>query len=326
MKLLTGDAIAREITKLVRKRGKVRAAVAFWGADAAADTGLESKDKGQILCDLFSGGCNPYEVKKLMGYGLDVKTLHGMHAKIWINGDSVILGSANASANGLGFEQKAMDVALRNIPNTEVNVLIRDRNFSEAATDWFDRQWDHSKPVTKLKLKEAELLWKRRKRRGAGRVSDISILTAVNESRLLRHFSKLRVAAYTNGVSKEAEQIFEERKRGYPTACNLGFYEWDKAMTRGTVYIDFVFSPRGETKSKYGGMWKVLETVQQSTGEGYRVVVADQVFDFRGYRFPKGEQAEVEKRLDAWLEDNERERKDGLDLKFIEFWKKTTST
>ena len=143
MKLLTGDSIAREIKKLVEKRGKVRAAVAFWGAGAAEETGLSSKGKGQILCDLFSGGCNPKEVKKLRDSGLEVRTLHGMHAKLWINGDSVILGSANASTNGLGFEKKAVtgktmtgairDIALRDIPNTEVNVVIRDRSFSKNA-------------------------------------------------------------------------------------------------------------------------------------------------------------------------------------------------
>ena len=125
MKFLTGDAIAREITKLVRKRRKVRAAVAFWGSGAAEQTGLASKGEGQILCDLFSGGCNPKEIEKLMGVGLEVRTLGGMHAKLWTNGDSVILGSANASTNGLGFEQKTMTGALRDILNTGVKARAR---------------------------------------------------------------------------------------------------------------------------------------------------------------------------------------------------------
>ena len=324
MKFLTGDEIAREIKHLVNKRGKVRAAVAFWGSGAAEETGLASKGKGQILCDLFSGACNPNEVRKLRDSGLEVRTLHGMHAKLWINGDSVILGSANASTNGLGFEQKTMTSALRDIPNTEVNILIRDRNLSKAAVDWFDCQWGQAKLITKQELKEAKSLWERRKRRGPGRVSDISILTAVNDSRLLRHFSNLEVTAYINEASDEAEQIFEEEKREYPEACNIGFYEVEEAIAPGTVYMDFTFSLAG--KSKYHGMWKVMGTAQQSTSFGYRVVFVDEVFDFQGYRFPKSEQAEVKKRLDAWLGANKRERKDGVDCNFVEFWKKTTST
>ena len=285
MKFLTGDEIAREIKHLVEKRGEVRAAVAFWGSGAAEETGLASKGKGQILCDLFSGGCNPKEIEKLMGVGLEVRTLGGMHAKLWINGDSAILGSANASTNGLGFEHKAMTDALRDIPNTEVNVVIRDRSFSKNAEEWFGRQWGLAKPVTKLKLKETQLLWKRRKCRGPGRMSDTTILTAVNESRLHRHFSNLRLTAYTNEASDEAEQILQEGKREYPEACNIDFCEMDEAIVPGTVYMDFTFSL--ERKSKYHGMCKVMGTAQQSTSLDYRVVLLIKYFIFKVIDFQK---------------------------------------
>ena len=104
MRLLTGTDVHREVVRIMSRTGEVMAAVAYWGDGASERTGItrkKSRNKARVICDLLSGACNPAEIDKLMKLGVQVKTLDRLHAKIWIGGNTVILGSANASKNGL---------------------------------------------------------------------------------------------------------------------------------------------------------------------------------------------------------------------------------
>jgi hypothetical protein len=60
----------------------------------------------RILCDACSGACNPDELAKLLEGRFDLRTRNGLHAKVVITSVSVIIGSANASANRLGQESE----------------------------------------------------------------------------------------------------------------------------------------------------------------------------------------------------------------------------
>ncbi|MBC7102912.1 MAG: phospholipase D family protein [Parvibaculum sp.] len=106
IRFVADKKIIDEVQSLIGRSSDVSAAVAYWGKNSVKETGITQRKKGstRILCDLFSGACNPDEVLKLLKCGVEVKTLDGMHAKVWVNRDTAIVGSANASANGLGFE------------------------------------------------------------------------------------------------------------------------------------------------------------------------------------------------------------------------------
>jgi hypothetical protein len=49
----------------------------------------------------MSGACNPDVIRKLMNLGAEIKMVDGMHARIYWTRAGAIIGSANASANGL---------------------------------------------------------------------------------------------------------------------------------------------------------------------------------------------------------------------------------
>ena len=68
----------------------------------------------RIICDLLSGACNPVEIEKLKGLdGVRVRTRDRLHAKVWIGGNDVIVGSANASHNGLpGDDEDAANASI----------------------------------------------------------------------------------------------------------------------------------------------------------------------------------------------------------------------
>ena len=103
MRFLSGTEIQREVSDLVNRDGDTSIAVAYWGHDAVDRTGIAQKKNGnlRILCDLLSGFCNPFPIEVLRMGEIPVRTLNLLHAKVWINGSNVILGSANASVYGL---------------------------------------------------------------------------------------------------------------------------------------------------------------------------------------------------------------------------------
>ncbi len=68
--------------------------------------GIQNDQNLTIVCDVRSGACNPAEIcwlQNVLGTQR-VRTFDRPHAKVWLGREMAIVGSANASANGLGFK------------------------------------------------------------------------------------------------------------------------------------------------------------------------------------------------------------------------------
>ena len=168
MNFLSNQRILEQVRSLVGEDGDVRAAVAFWGSNAVDQTGIAHKRNGRVrvLCDLFSGSCNPYEIETLLNCSnvkVKVRTLYGMHAKVWANGDHVIVGSANASMNGLGFETGGS--------NVEAAVELRSRAKAKQVRAWFKENWNSEATleVDQQVLAEAKNVWDKRQKNNTPR-------------------------------------------------------------------------------------------------------------------------------------------------------------
>lgn len=141
------------------QRGKIDIAVAFWGDGAVEMLGLSSKRKFRILLDLATGGTNPYEVRKLLSIAPDsVKCLDRLHAKVYVTDKELVVGSANASANGLGVEGKEASHW------HELGLLTDNAPPVAEAKNWFNRQWRSAELITEPMLQAAEKAWKNRQR------------------------------------------------------------------------------------------------------------------------------------------------------------------
>ena len=103
---LKGDDLSKKIRKVVKGKD-ARCAVAFWGLDAVKELfgqkRLEREDV-HVVCDLGMGGTNP---KTLRALGApdnpNIRYLDGLHAKVFLSESGAVVGSANASNNGIGF-------------------------------------------------------------------------------------------------------------------------------------------------------------------------------------------------------------------------------
>ena len=88
--------------------------------------------------------------------GVPVKTYDKMHAKVCISSHTVIIGSANISANGLGF-----DNVIETKGNVEASVLVTDRTFSRHVREWFKDLWERSEVISPAHIESARNQWKK---------------------------------------------------------------------------------------------------------------------------------------------------------------------
>jgi hypothetical protein len=146
----------QHLAEWVRKQtGTLDMAVAFWGAGSIEELGLDKRKKPfRVLLDLSAGATNPWVVKTLLDLQpKGVRHVHRLHAKAYIGEKEVVIGSANASANGLGLEGTE---ATR---WTELGMLTNDKKMMKDTADWFEFLWDSAKKPTPAKIEKAKATW-----------------------------------------------------------------------------------------------------------------------------------------------------------------------
>ena len=265
MRFLTGTDIHREVVNIMSRTGEVMAAVAYWGSGASELTGIarkKNRKKTRIICDLLSGSCNPAEIEKLMKFGVQVKTLDRLHAKVWCSGNDVILGSANASNNGL--PDKDQDTLRANV---EAAILTNDPSLSQEMLRWFETQWQTSTAIDEELLDRARTMWNHRNR--FSRAFTATFLHQFWNPQQKDRLSGLRLVAYQEtDWSKDAERFRKEKAGLHYSDEELAvlngeapFYEWplhypDWNPGAGTVLMDFTCKSK-DGRFTFNGFWSV---------------------------------------------------------------------
>ena len=165
---LYGDQLSQKIREIFRGEN-VRCAVAFWGRDAVKElfgTDVLERDDVHVVCDLSMGGTNP---ATLRAFGApdnqNIRFHDGLHAKVFLSENGAIVGSANASNNGIGFMEG-------DAPLTEAGIFIEVNSEPwQKASEWFKALFsDRAQTVDTDALNAAQLAWDRRCGAGGQRV------------------------------------------------------------------------------------------------------------------------------------------------------------
>lgn len=143
-------------------------AVAYWGKGAESKLRLkQAPESFRLICDLRSGSCNPETIKSIWKKRPDsVKYLDGLHAKVYLGDSTAIVGSANASAAGTGWEGDEADYL------TEAAVKIEDVQTVNVIVEWMNDLWSKAEPLDDKVLKVAIQTWNKRRR---GRPTNVPI-------------------------------------------------------------------------------------------------------------------------------------------------------
>lgn len=100
MSFIEGKKLHSEIIGTLKSKNAKCCAVAFIGKGSASLI----KGNTRILCNLFSSGTNPYEVRKMLSMkNIALRHLDNLHTKIYLTDDYAIHGSANMTDHALNF-------------------------------------------------------------------------------------------------------------------------------------------------------------------------------------------------------------------------------
>ena len=252
---VSGAALSKAI-RAVMAEGPCDLAVAFWGAGAANLLGLPEQASGyRIACDAFSGACNPKTIKDLLNRGTSVVNVGGIHAKVYVGSSSMVVCSANASANGLGEEDSELDPAL------EAGVLLYSSDAIGVARAWFQGLFDGGTTLTSNDLKKITALWKARRLKRPTRRRMFRLIDVVLNDPSWFEGRGLRVVVY-DGAEPPASVIATYKASPYHVkdpkreADDWPFY-WstgDWKVDAGELILDFEVD--GD-KVECSGVWQV---------------------------------------------------------------------
>ncbi len=261
MKLLTEIEAPRAIGELLAGAETAKFAVAFWGNEAAATLGISSSSKPlKIICNLESGACNPSEIRKLlkMTTNVEVRTNPRLHAKVYWTPSGVVIGSSNASANGLAVEGKELSSW------AEANVLTTDPKMLEQTSAWFDALFAASNPITEADLTLAADLWNRRQFvRPMIVKTNVGLIETVRNNLDHPIWTSVKVACWQDGLSESAASRLSTIVNDHQSGEDISAYEgWQTYLAEGDWTFDFFIETDGSIS--FNDIWSIIPALPSS--------------------------------------------------------------
>lgn len=215
------DEYKSRLEQLLDNEPCLSLAIAFWGQGAADLVSSRPGKDFRILCNLMSGGTNPYVIQELRGLAsesdgrIQIRQCDQLHAKVVVGNSQALIGSANVSTNGLGLGHQGVAQWL------EAGVLTSDESVVDGARKWFDELWesDAASVVKDEDIAAAIRIWTLNRR---GR----QLPSNPEDQFDLRHFSALDLEdmpayaiLYRDETSEEANKVVEDFERKQPESA-----------------------------------------------------------------------------------------------------------
>lgn len=242
---LNENAASKALREHFAASKNISLAVAFWGAGATRDLGLDKRLDAKIVLNLAMGGTNPAEVVFMRELGLDVRQADDLHGKVYLFDDVAIIGSSNASSNGLAF-QNGDGLGWR-----EANILVEDAQTVDSARLWV--RGLTTRPITEEDLDLAQIAW--RKRRDAiANISDVtSLLDQLEQRPGFFRDRAVYLTVWMDQMDPEAVEALEEIK-GSEGLRNLSAWQSFPDLPREGHFLDFELGERGGVTG--WGLWE----------------------------------------------------------------------
>jgi len=234
-----------------------------------------------------------------------------MRRSTWTRAGAII-GSANASANGLGEEDTEIS------SEAEAAICTDEPEVLRKASEWFNEQWKNGVLVDEPLLRQAKVLWKPRRGNRPVR-SKKSLLDLLRNNPDWFRERPIRLVVYDNEeMSEEAWATWERDKGKLYDSASLRHYDeigwmplyeddtgWDVA--RSEYVIDYNGDNR---KPSFGGIWRVRQEkafVPLRSSKKHRLILLDESAAPFGLRFPRAEQNELGRQIKRVLAQENRE-------------------
>lgn len=213
VELLREHELAPAFRKALKRAGSAVIAVPFWGKGAVKLLGLDAGHVVRVICNLDHPGCNPFVIEELRKHKVRVRTHRRLHAKLYATDAAAIVGSSNASTNGLTVEGKEAQGWV------ELNVASGEAGFVAGVLAEFECLWDSDETVQvrAVDIKRAKARRAKLPPFGALFEDDLGLFEAVRK--MPAAFADVYLAVYDDDLSKNAKGAlsgFQKNATGLP--------------------------------------------------------------------------------------------------------------
>ena len=222
MELVTEAEMRARLAELVEESTQVRMAVAFWRVGSLDNLNLTAGTT-RIICNLARGATNPHEIDKIRNAGIEVFQHDDLHAKAYLFNRAALIGSSNASANGLAYQGEEYRGWV------EANVLLRDETFLKSLGSWFEQVWVKARPIGDDDIARALDEWSKRRFRVPRHLPPGSdLLKALAHDPDAFSDRRLYLAVCSSKMDEEGQRLLSRERRSRRVGYQLGaFQEWE---------------------------------------------------------------------------------------------------
>lgn len=236
MRLLSERAVLREIRAAIKHHRAGKFAVAFWGDGAAERLGIDhSPETMEVVCNLRLGGTNPREIARMSAMGVLLRHSNTLHSKVYLFPDRVIIGSSNASSNGLSFQEGEIGGW------QEANVLSSNPKLLEQVSNWWSNLT--AAPVDDSAIDEAREAWSRRRSSISLKAPSRSLLKEMQRSRSFFDGKQVYLVVYSTEMDDEGIRGLEAAQEEY--GSTLGAFQGWSELPTDCHLVCFWRGPRG---------------------------------------------------------------------------------
>lgn len=264
VELLDGLGARNSIARFAQEATEGRFAVAFWGAGAGADLGITLMGaRAKVICNLATGGTNPQAIRQLIDAGVQVRQRDDLHAKVYLFPAGAVLGSSNASSNGLSMQGGECSGW------AEANLLTAEPGILGELEVWFDQHWGAARDVTEEDLAAAWNAWSRR-RRHVPRPSvpqDEDLLAMLVRNPNSFDGRRLYLVVYSSKMDQDGRNAVKEAQKSRGMGAELdGFQDWD-TLPDDADLLCIYWGPRGGFECEgYWAMPSIRDEVPAGNG------------------------------------------------------------
>ncbi|WP_375392303.1 hypothetical protein [uncultured Sphingomonas sp.] len=197
------------------------------------------------------GGTNPEEIRRVLKLK-NVSTVQcdRLHGKVYLFSNEMMVGSSNASTNGLSFEgTEASGWSEANIVSAKLEEIL-------CARDWIKALDCH--PISKEDLRRARTAWESRRRAMLPLKRDQSISELLKDSRSSLGGKGVYAAFYAADMTKSGHKELENKQKETGSEIDA-FQDWID-LPRDVPIISFRLSKNGELI--FDNVWRVLPASQ----------------------------------------------------------------
>ena len=200
------------------------------------------------------GGTNPRVIEELRDKGFQVKHNSTLHSKVYWTNRGIVVGSANASANGLSLESVEQDgwleAAIHSNRPTDIKTVRA----------YVDEIWNASDEVTTQDLTNAKVKWKKRRPIPLPNAG-IDFITALRNGMFTDRENTVYVVIdvedasdYRDDIAAQANELQQEYRELDGRELDA-WVNWTD-IPRKEYIVDYWRGPRGGWK--FCKVWKTL--------------------------------------------------------------------